>query len=228
MRSFCLFLLWMLIPVIAFTAPQEEFIRGLWQVFPGGCLNGLPVCPNCPDTFWGEYIIPTSEQVLIDSIGANNLHSHFYGIGDFLPVLRYCESTNGRVKVYAGFESRGMPRQPYQEFGYWAGGAYNYNNPIWQAGVGNTLFYYDSIFHYLSSPGLRGINIFHECATDPMYYQGLEVEIDSIKNHDPNNNLKTSGVWCGAYFSFPQFTQIVNELDYFEDDYYLFWPGSGT
>jgi len=222
MRTIVFVIIAVLIPALVYAEGQEEFILGLFQTHSGGCMHGYPIDRCCPDTFWGEYIIPDTEHVLIESIHANTLHSHYYGLDDFLPVLRYCESTQGRVKMYAGLEYRTPPQQDYWEFGHWAPLANQYNSAWWQDSVGQTLDLYDTLFHYLSSPGLRGIYILHETARDTSYYEGLAAMIDSVKNHDREGRLKFVAVDKAYLFTFPQFTQTLDSLDYFEEDYYNF------
>jgi hypothetical protein len=112
----CLFLI-LIIPAVAFAEEQEEFILGLWHTFEACCMAGHPYCNCCLDTLWGQDTIPPIDRAYIDTIGANTLHSHYYGLNDFLPVLRYCESTDGRVKMYAGLEWRGLDKNGYEEMG---------------------------------------------------------------------------------------------------------------
>jgi hypothetical protein len=88
MRVFILCIcLMLLIPTLAFG--EEEFIRGLWHTFEACCMAGHEYCFCCPDTLWGDSVISTNEQNLFNNSSANTLHSHFYGLNDFLPVLRY-------------------------------------------------------------------------------------------------------------------------------------------
>jgi len=209
-------------------AKSEEFVLGLWHCWNSGCVGGRNI-ECCLNELWGEETIPIDEQELLTDINANTLHSFYYGLEDANPVMNYCNSVKGAVKMYIGGEARYEEFVGYTEFSGWSGSADSCNFLWWQQGIGKTLALYDTLFNYFGQSGLRGFSITHEISLTNNFkerygaiYHGLQIMIDSVKNHNPDPNLKFTMVDGVHRNYFPDLLDSIPDLDYFEDEYYLF------
>lgn len=208
-------------------AEDHEFIRGIWHCWNSGCVGERTV-ECCVDELWGQDTIPPWDRTSLEEINANNLHSHYYGEDDVLPVLNYCNSTGGAVKIYIGLESRFPTWQDYSQFVNWCYVADDYNQSYWKEGVHETLMYYDSVFNYFGQVGLRGIYMNSESWPDTLnpntwnYYRGWAAMIDSIQNHDQNHDLIIAMTGLARRYQMDSLTTILSELDVFEEDSYMF------